>query len=906
MSGTGGRWQLRRAFRLPASRTRLQHVVDEELRFHLDGRIEELIARGMTRDDAETEARRRFGNIDSYGKEAAAIDERILQEQRRMDFIETLFRELRLGARSLVRSRGFTTTAILTLALGLGATTAIFTMLDAVVLRPLAYRDADQLIELTSPVPKFKGDTLWGLARHEMFYFKDNASALADVGVYQTDEETVMGEATGSKPPERARSASVSASLLNVLAFRPLRGRLFNPDDNRNDLPTVVIIGEEYWQRRFGGDETVLDRVIQISGYPMTVVGILPAGAQLPEDKVDIWIPAHVDRAMPPMNNHTWRGIARLRTNATAAEAQTQLTALTSRVSELFPNAEPANFVKFTGFHTQVRPLRAVVVGDVMTRALWIIFGAVSFVLVIAGANLSNLFLVRIDARRREMAVRAALGAERLHLAIQFFAESAIIAGLAALLAIVFAQIGLTFLVLAAPAGLPRISEIHLGAPGIAFAVVGSLAIAFMLGMLPLFGPAALDIGLLREGGRGLTTSRGRQLVRGALVVSQVALSLVLLTASGLMVRSFNNLRAVKPGFDPAGVLTMHVALPQATYGRSYERTSAYYEHLASRIGQLPGVKAVGFAEKIPLASSSLCTGVTIEAPEDGKIRGDCPPTSIVSPGYFEAMGIAVKGRSLTWSAMNAHSGDMLVSKAFGDHIWPTETAIDKGIKLYGKSYFHVSGVASDVLADGFDKPPVGLVYFPMLPIPETNLYGTPTYTNLVVKTTQANPLQLTSAIGTLVSELEPQAAIANAVTMESLVAKSMSRRTFTMMLLGIASTMALFLSVVGLYGVISYIVAQRQSEIAIRMALGAQMSQVGRMVVGQSMALAGIGIVIGLVAALATTRVMTSLLFGVSPVDPVLMSLAAVVLLLVAAAAGYAPARRASHVDPADALRAT
>ncbi|MDB4917948.1 MAG: permease [Gemmatimonadetes bacterium] len=892
----------RRAFHLPASHRRLQNVVDEELQFHLDGRIDELIAKGMTREQAEAEARRRFGDMDIYGREAAAIDERILQEQRRMDILDTLSRELRLGARSLLRSRGFAATAILTLALGLGATTAIFTVLDAVVLRPLPYRDADQLMEVTSPVSKFKGDTLWRLARHEMFYFKDNARTLSDIGVYQSGEVTVLGEEVSGKPAERALDAHVSASLFDVLGFRPLKGRLFTPDDNHVRQATVVILGERYWQRRFGSDETILNRVIQIDGYPMTVVGILPASAQLPDEIVDIWTPAHVDPAMPPMNNHTWSAIARLKPSTTAAEAQTELTALTSHLSELFPNGESASFVENTGFHTQVRPLRAVVVGDVMTRALWIIFGSVLFVLLIAGANLSNLFLVRIDARRREMALRTALGAERFHVAMQFLAEGTIIAVLAAFLAVVLAQIGLRLLVVAAPSGLPRLSEIHLTASGIGFAIGGALVAAFILGMLPLAGGSALDIALLREGGRGLTTSRGRQIVRGALVISQVALSLVLLTASGLMVRSFNNLRAVKPGFDPAGVVTMHVALPEATYGKSYERTSTFYEQLAERIGHLPGVKAVGFSEKIPLASSNLCTGVMIEA----LAIGDCPPTSIISPGYVEAMGIKVNGRPLAWSGMNARSGDMMVSQAFSDRIWPTQSAMDKGVRLMGKGFFHVSGVAADVLANGFDQPPVALVYFPMLPTADSFLYGVPTYTNMVVKTVSGDPLKLTPAIGKLVSELEPQAAIANVQTMDALVAKSMSKRSLTMMLLGIAAAMALFLSVVGLYGVISYIVAQRQSEIAIRMALGAQMAQVGRMVVGQSMLLAGIGVVIGLVAAFATTRVMTSLLFGVSPADPVLMSLAALVLLLVSALAGYGPARRAARVNPADAFRTT
>ena len=471
-----------------------------------------------------------------------------------------------------------------------------------------------------------------------------------------------------------------------------------------------------------------------------------------------------------------------------------------------------------------------------MIRALWILFGSVMLVLLIAAANLSNLFLVRIDARRREMAVRAALGAERLHLAIQLFAESLIIALLAAALAVAFAAAGLRLLIAFAPSELPRLSEIHLGAAGVLFALGGALLTAFALGMLPLFGPATLDLGLLREGGRGLTTSRRRQFARGALVVSQVALSLVLLTASGLMIRSFANLRAVKPGFDPHGVLTMHVSLPAASYHAS-DRVSLAFEQIADRIQRLPGVIVAGFSEKIPLANGNLCTGVSIEGGEASRARGDCPPTSIVSPGYFEAMGIRVEGRSLTWSAMDAHAGDMVVSRAFADHIWPDESALGKGIKYYGDKppFYRVTGIAADVLADGFDKPPVTVVYFPMLPIPGAPLYGPVTNTNLVVRTRSSDPVSLTTAIGRIVAEVEPRAAIADAQSMETVVAKSMAKRSFTMMLLGIAAAMALFLSVVGLYGVISYVVGQRRGEIAIRMALGARAGTVGRMIVGQS-----------------------------------------------------------------------
>jgi predicted permease len=897
---------MRRVFRLPESRARTRRALDDELLFHLEGRIDELVAQGMSRPDAESEARRRFGNIDAHRNATLAIDEQILQGHRRMDFLDTVTRELRHAARSLARSRGFTAAAIVTLALGIGAATAIFTMLDAVVLRPLPFANADRLVELTSPVPKFKGDTLWGLARHEAYYFKDNSRAIEDIGVYQNTEVTVGGDG-GDHPAERARAAQASAGLFRVLGITPLLGRNIVLDDNRADPPNVLVLGEGYWQRRFGGDRSVIGRTIDIEGFPMTIVGVLPASAQLPDLQVDVWYPADTYPEQPAYNNHTWGAIARLRPGVTAADAQRELAPLTAQLPELFPNAEPPRFVESTGFYTQVRPLRDVVVGEVMTRALWILFGSVLVVLFIAAANLSSLFLVRVDARRRETAVRAALGADRAHLAAQLLAESLLIALGAGVLGVLLAQLGLHVLLRIAPTSLPRLSEVHLGAAGIAFAAGGALLVALVLGLLPLFGSSLLDLGLLRDGARGATVSRRRHLVRGTLVVSQVALSLVLITAAGLMVRSFRNLRSVKPGFDANGVLAMTIAVPAQRYGRSPAMTSAFYEQLVNRVQQLPGVTVAGVSEKIPLRDSNLCTGVNIQVPESDSVSGDCPSATLVSPGYFEAMGIHVEGDPLTWSGMDAHDGRMVVSRAFADlHHWNDRDAIGRGMNFQGyKAWYRVSGVAADVLADGFDKPPVSIVYFPMLPIAGAGLWGAPTQANLVVRSKSANALALAPAITRIVSELEPAAATANATLMNTLVAKSMARRTFTMMLLGIAAAMALLLSVIGLYGVLSYVVGQRRGEIAIRMALGAQVAQVGRMVVGQSLRLAALGVAIGVVVALASMHVLQSLLFGVKPTDPLLLVFSALLLLAVAIAAGWLPARRAASIDPAEALRA-
>ena len=904
MSAQGPRASLRRVFRLPSTDARVRSEVDDELRFHLEGRVEELMAQGFDRESATAEARRRFGNVDEYRNEATAIDTRIVHRRRSMRFLDAIRRELRYAMRTLGRDRGFSFTAVTTLALALGAATAIFTILDAVVLRPLPYPNADRLVELTSPVPKFQGDTLWGLARHQMFYYLDNSRVVENIGLYQPAARSVRG--ANGEAAERVSALLVSASLFRVLGMRPEIGRLLDWKDNTERIPLVVVLGHGYWQRRFGGDPAILGKVIDVDGFPVTVVGVVPPAAQLPGQRTDMWLPARIDRAMSAQNNHTWNAIGIVRPGFTAKDAERDLAPLVARLPELFPNAEPPQFVKNTGFRTQVRPLRDVVVGETLTRGLWILFGSVLLVLLIATANLSNLIMVRAEARRRETAVRTALGAGRVHHAAQSLAEGLVIAVIAGALAVLLAWAGTKLLLAHAPGDLPRLDEVQLRWTGVAFAAGGALLVALFLGVIPLLGRPPLDVSLLREGGRGMTSSRRRHAIRGALVVAQVAVSLVLLTGAGLMLRSFQQLRAVRPGFDPTGVLTMNVSLPAGQYAKSYEATSAFYERLAERIGGMPGVTAVGFSEKIPLANGNLCTGVAIEGTA-GEIRGDCPPTALVSPGYFEAMGIRVDGQSLTWSDMNQHGGQMVVSRAFAQRVWKDRPAIGRGLRYFGNEppWYRVSGVADDVLGDGLDQPAVAIVYFPMLRIPGADLWGPPTFMNLVVRTSGGDPLRLAAPISRAVAELDAGAAVSNAQTMEDVVARSMSRRTFTMLLLAVAAAIALFLSVVGIYGVISYVTGQRRSEIAIRRALGAQVREVTAMVLKQSLRLAALGVVLGIAMSLGTMRVLRSLLFGVSPNDPVLIAGAALVLLTVALLAGWIPARRAARVDPSDAFRA-
>jgi putative ABC transport system permease protein len=897
--------RMRRVFRLPFSRTRLDAEVDEELRFHLEGRVQELMEReGLARDAAEREARRRFGDFARYRREARDIDHDTHRRRNRMELRDAIGREIRHAARTLVRTPSFSLITFVTLALSIGAAAAIFTLLDAVVLRPLPYPNADRLVQLSSPVPKLKGQSRWGLGRHEMFYFLAEGRTFDNLGVYQLSDVTVLG-ASAERRAERVRMVQSSASLLQVLGFTPEHGRLLVADDNRERRPLVVVLGHDYWSRRFGGDRSVIGRPISLEGYPLTIVGVLPRGAQLPEDQVDLWIPAWVDSTVK-FNNHTWNAIGRLRPGVTAADAQRDLAPLTERLPERFPEVyNNPDWVKNTGFSTEVVPLRDAVVGERVTRALWTLFAAVGLVLLIAAANVANLFLVRLDARAREIALRTALGADRGHLAWHYLSESLLLAGAAAIAAVGIAQAMLRALLAVAPSDLPRLADVHLGVPGVAFALGVGLLAGLLFGALPLVG-ARFDLALLREGGRGLTTSRRRMAARRVLVASQMAFAVVLLAGAVLMVQTFRNLRAIDVGFEPRGVLTLTIALPNSRYGNQADRASDLFTQLASRLRELPGTQRVGFSDRMPLLSGDWCTGITLEGPTPGSASGACPPTALVSPGYFEAMGISVSGQAMTWDGMNKHDGGMVVSRAFADHWWPNENPIGKGLRFSGRQppFYRVVGVAEDIRGAGIEAPPPELVYFPMRPIPGAPLWASPTHMNLVLKTSSPNPMALTATIARVLQELEPDAAIANAATMESIFARAIARQSFTMVLLALSATIAIILSAVGIYGVISYIVTQRRGEIGVRMALGAPGSRVAFMVLRQSLGLAVLGVAAGVVGAVAVTRLLSALLYGVQPTDPLTLTLVPLALLAVAVMASYAPARRASRVDPVEALR--
>lgn len=901
-----GRAGPRGAFRLPRRGAQIDAQVDDELQFHLAGRLEELMAEGRTRAEAEAEVRRRFGDVARWRREAVAIDRGQARAGSRADLLDTIGREVRLAARSMLRAPGFSSIAILTLALGLGAATAIFAVLDAVVIRPLPYPAADRLVWLDHRVPGVGERDRWKLGMINYFDFRDHVPALGALGLYQ---EAMLNADVPGGEPVRVRGAFASASIFPTLgAGAAVVGRLLAEGDNAPGAEPVVVLGHDFWRSAYGGDPAIVDRMVDLEGARMRVVGVAPRGAVLPRSSVDVWLPLTMDPAQAAqVNQHTYSGIGRLRDGATVEQLTAQLQGRERQFVDLYPGVYSAGFMRATGFAPNVEPLHQHVVGATVTRTLWIIFGAVGLVLLVACAHVANLFLVRMEARRRETALRSALGASRGRLAWGSLAESLLLTLTAAAAGLAVAHASVRALVSLAPPSLPRLEAIGLGWPHVAFVLILALAVGVVFGLLPVVHGFA-DHGAIRDGSRGMTSSRRRNSVRGALVVGQVALSVVLLAAGGLMLRSAARLHAVSPGFDAERVLVLNVSMPSGDYGwGDYARAAAVHRTFQGELARVPGVLAVGATGVLPMSSADapMCSGMGFEgAGADG---GACVPMTIVSPGYLEAMRTPlVRGRAPGWDEVSGGSDGVVVSQALAEHFWPGQDPIGRAVMANTNRppHFRVVGVAGDVRVEGLEKPPTEMVYFPMVPDSGLYMWGAARDVSVVVRTSSDDMASVLAAARRIMRDLDHAIVIDNARWMDDVVAASLSRTTLAMMLLSVAAAMALLLSAVGIYGVIAYVVGQRRAEIGIRLALGATAARVGREVVTGALRLALLGVAIGTVGAVATMRVLQSLLYDVSPTDPLTLAGVVATLLSIAALASWVPARRASRVPPMEALR--
>jgi putative ABC transport system permease protein len=808
---------------------------------------------------------------------------------------------LRFALRSLRRNPGFATAGVLTLGLGLGATTAIFAVVDSVVIEPLRYPEAGRLVWIDQPVPKYDARHPWGVSEVGYRDYATNVPALASLGAYTFTNVNVAGP----DGVRRVRAVRATASVFDVLRATPALGRLYGRTDDRPGGELVAVLSNRYWRTAFGSDPDVVGRTLRGNGRTVTVVGVLPRGFRLPNADPDVWLPAQLDPAAAPVNSHYLNVVGRLAANTTVASVNAELNGRVARFSDLYPQAYYPGFVDQFGFRAEAVPLRERVVGDVAGR-LWILLGAVGVVLLIAWANVANLFLVRTEGRRRALAMRSALGARRCQLAGHYVAESLVLTLLAGGVALWLADSGVRLLLALKPTGLPRLEDVALGWPAFMFCAGGAILSGVLFGLFPVIR-SRWNYQVLREGSQGLTAGTGARRVREVLVAGQVAFAMVSLVAAGLLLRTFQELRAVEPGFDPARTLTLEVGLPVAGY-RSYDATTPFWREAVERVGALPGVVSVGAGGALPVDDGMSCAvmgfeGSTTATADEGK----CIPKALATPGYFEALGIPVRGRTPAWRDVDGNSGAVVVTRTLADRLWPGQDPIGKGIRPGGPgdTYYRVAGVTGNLHMDGLDAPPTPMVFFPVRPSSNTlPLWGPPRDLTLIVRTRTSSPEGLAGAIRRELAAIDAGVAVGAVRTMDEVESRSMAHTTFSLLLLSLAGTMALLLAAIGIYGVIAYAVARRRAELGVRMALGASDAGVRRLVVTEALVTSLPGVVVGVIAALLSGRLLRSLLYDVSPADPLVIAGAVVVILSVAALASYIPAVRAGRVDPMDALR--
>ena len=814
--------------------------------------------------------------------------------------IDDLVRETKRAARSLGRAPGFTAAAVVTLGAGLAGVAALFTLVHAILLRPLPYPGAERLVSVYHTMTAAGASGVdWPLTRHGYLHVKGAVRAFEAWGGHLAPD--AVGLAGDEGPAERVTAVAATPELWEVLGASAAAGRLFGAEEARPGAAPVVVLSHGLWQRRFGGDPGAVGRTVRVDGEARQVVGVMAEGVDLPTREVDLWSPLAIDPAARPTDEFRVQVLARLAREASPETAAAEVEAAAARLPEVAPFF--AILLDQMGLRTHVRSVREEVVGDV-ERALWILLGAVGVVLLVAVANVANLFLVRTEGRRGEVAVRTALGARRGHLLALFLGESALVALAAGVVAVVGASAGVRTLVALAPPSIPRLDGLQVGGATVAVVAALGVAVALALGLYPWarFGGG-------RAGGPGSRGARGagrREAVAGgALVVAQVALALVLLSASALLFRSFQNLRAVDPGFRADGVLAADVSLPADRYATDLQAHQAITD-LEARLAALPGVRAVAFGPS-PIDGPRGCSAVMVEGmPIADDAMPPCAPMAQVTPSYFGLLGMrVVRGRGFTPADAAERAGVVVVSSNLAERLWPGEDPVGRGLRPASRraEFLRVVGVVDPVRAEGLHAPPTEMIYFPSL-LPEG--WGWPLRGGrLMIGTEPGRETALAPALRRVVAELDPSAPVSVAGTLEEEVARSMVRTSFTLVLLGTAASMALVLGLVGLYGVVAWRVGARRAEFGIRMAMGAGRAEVRNLVLGHSLRLAAGGVALGLGAAVVLNRLLASLLHGVRPGDPWVLAATAAVLLLTAGVAAWLPAERATRVDPAVTLRA-
>jgi len=872
----------------------------EELSQHLEDEYERALSCGTSEEEARQQVLEQLNTPDLLQRELKHVERRgsenpiELGTEGKINVFADLRQDLRYGLRTLAKNPAFTSIAIVALALGIGANSAIFSVVDAVLLRPLPFKKPEQLV------------MLWENATH--LGFPKNTPSPANFLDWQKQAGAFTGMAamversfnlTGVGEPERLDGRRVSANLFDLLGVRAVLGRTFVPDDDRPGSH-VVLLSYSLWQRRFGSDPSVIGRALALNGESYTVIGIMPRFVQLPgfaNRNDQLWVPI----AFPPeeaaqRGNHFLEVIARMKPGITLKQAQAEMETIAARLAQQYPDYN-------TRLGAVVVPLHEEVVGDIKP-ALLILLGAVGFVLLIACANVANLLLARAAVRQKEIALRLALGASRSRLTRQFLTESVLLAMFGAGLGLLLALGGIRILKTFIPATISQVQTINIDARVLIFTGLVAVLTGIAFGLAPALQASHLNLNdTLKEGGRDAGGGRKGNRLRGLLVIGEVAVSFVLLIGAGLLINSFFHLRNLEPGFRADHLLTMKVDLSEVKYP-DRERRAAFFDEVIRRVGALPGVQSAAVAGNLPLTYNGDSMNISVEGVPDPP--PDQRPDVIfraIGPGYFGTMGISIiRGRDFTDQDKADSKNVVVISEKTAQHFWPGQDPIGRrlrpGSSTSNTPWREVIGIVKDVRQNDFIAPPKMQMYFTYSQLKDLA-------PNALVIRTSIEPLSLAASARDAIWSVDKDQTVADIDTMEHIVAEAVARQRFSMLLLGLFATLALLLASVGIYGVMTYSVAQRTHEIGIRIALGARRADVLQMTIKQGLRLVGAGMILGLAAAFILTRVLESLLFGISATDPVTFFGISLVLLAVAILASYLPALRATKVDPIIALRA-
>ncbi len=883
--------------------------LDREIEAHLELATDEHLEAGLPLRDAQLAAHRQFGSV--------ALTKEELRDMRTGAALERLWQELRFAARRLVRSPAFTLASVLTLALAIGANASIFAVVERVVLNPLPYPESDRLVVVDHGAERLNLPSGLNFTPGLYYHYAERARNLAGIAIYDSDQLTL----TGDGPPERISVVHATPSLASVLRISPAIGRWLAERDGVPGAPQVAVLSHGLWMHRYSSDPNIIGHLITLGGVATEVVGVMPSGYAFPDKRVDVWTAMQLARSQG-FGFFGRMSVARLRPGAGVADVRRELIGLIGDLPQAFPgDVQAAGNGREINLFPIVKTLKEATVGGV-ARALWILLASVGLVLLVACANVANLFLVRSEARRREVAIRRALGATRLGIARYFLSESVLLAGMGGVAGVGIAWGAVRLLIACGPTNLPRLDEIRLDGVAVLFTFLVSVLAALAFAAVPLLYGTPLASSL-HESGRANTASQSRHRARQILMGGQVALALVLLVSSGLMVRSFQRLRAVDPGFDASSALTFALGLPDSDYPTRDAAVAAHHAILG-RLSALPGVTAASVSTCLPLTFPFGCFGNTLRV--EGRVypAGTIPPPALfraVAGGYFETMGMRIiRGRGIDRADVERHEPIVVVNQALADQFFPKQNPIGQRVASNrpparageppARTWLTIVGVVATTPTFALaEVNPIGQLFMPMsiaggADIPTSTLTG-PNIAAMNYVVRSAMPASaLLPSVRRAVDAVDPKLALAQVRTLQNILDGASAQMAFTMALIVIAAAVALLLGVIGIYGAMSYIVSQRTGEIGVRLALGAEPGSVARMIVRQGGVVALAGIVVGLAAAFAGSRFLESLLYGVSARDHGVFATTSVALLAVALVACWLPARRAARLSPLDALR--